>query len=287
MIIPAIAPAAAHAPHTAGQVLSARSLSTPAIFSFFAVTFGWTWGLWAISSFIQSQAPALGKALFLAAGFGPSFAAIIVLLMFGGVLGLRDWLRRCLAWRFRPGWYAVAFFAAPVAMVVALGIHGALGGNLPAIQTGGPLGHVIATFGLVLIIGGPLGEEFGWRGYALPTLTARFGWRRSSLIVGALWGLWHVPLFYIPGTGQSQMPIALFLASSFALSIVFARLSINTAFSVVPALLLHWSINAWSLVIPMIPNGSSVRPYVLVMGILFVVAATAFLLPGPKKAPSC
>jgi ABC-type dipeptide/oligopeptide/nickel transport system ATPase component len=110
--------------------------------------------------------------------------------------------------------------------------------------------------------------------------------KARSLIVGALWGLWHVPLFFIPGTGQSQMPMALFLASSFALSIVFARLSINTAFSVLPALLLHWSINAWSLVIPMVPNGGSVRPYVLVMGILFAFAAVAFLLPGPKRRPA-
>jgi uncharacterized protein len=263
------------------QVRSAR-----AIVAFFALNFGWTWSLWGISTAIKPQAPALSKALFLAAGFGPSLSAIVVVLMFGGILGLRDWSRRCLAWRFRPGWYAVAFFAAPVAMLAALGIRGALGGNLPTFPTGGPIGHIIATFGLVLIIGGPLGEEFGWRGYALPALTTRYGWRRSSLIVGALWGFWHVPLFYIPGTGQSQMPMALFLASSFALSIVFARLSINTAFSVLPALLLHWSINAWSLVIPMIPNGGSVRPYVLVMGILFVFAAIAFLLPGPKRRQS-
>jgi len=226
-----------------------------AMLTFAALTFGWTWSLWGISAALKFQTPELGKALFLAAGFGPSLAAIVIVLMVGGTLGLRDWLRRCLAWRFWPVWYAVTFFAAPAAMLAALGIHGALG------------------------------EEFGWRGYALPALTTRYGWRRSSLIVGALWGLWHVPLFYIPGTGQSQMPMALFLASSFALSILFARLSINTAFSVLPALLLHWSLNAWSLVIPMIPNGGSVRPYVLVMGILFAFAVIAFLLPGPKRQP--
>ena len=266
----------------AGQ---SRARSMRAMLTFAALTFGWTWSLWGISTAIKSQAPELGKALFLAAGFGPSLAAIVIVLLVGGTLGLRDWLRRCLTWRFWPGWYAVTFFAAPAAMLAALGIHGALGGSLPAFPTGGPIGHVIATFGLVLMIGGPLGEEFGWRGYALPALTTRYGWRRSSLIVGALWGLWHVPLFYIPGTGQSQMPMALFLASSFALSILFARLSINTAFSVLPALLLHWSLNAWSLVIPMIPNGGSVRPYVLVMGILFAFAVIAFLLPGPKRQP--
>lgn len=145
----------------------------------------------------------------------------------------------------------------------------------------GPVSAVLVQFALVLIIGGPLGEELGWRGFLLPGLAARHGWRRSSLIVGAIWGLWHLPLFYMAGTGQSQMPMPLFMASAVALSIVFARLSVNTGFSVLPALLLHWSINAWSLVIPMVPNGGSVRPYILVMGILFVFAAIAALMPGP------
>jgi len=255
--------------------------------TFIALTFGWTWSLWGISASLKSQAPDLSKALFLAAGFGPSLAAIAVVLTLGSTQGLRGWLRRCLLWRFRLGWYGVAFLAAPVAMLVALAIHCMMGGSLPTTPTVGFIGHIIVAFGSVLIIGGPLGEEFGWRGYLLPAMTARLGWRRSSLVIGTLWGLWHVPLFYIAGTGQSQMPMPLFLASTFALSIVFARLGVNTAFSVLPALLLHWSINAWSLVIPMIPNGGSVRPYVLVMSILFVIAATTFLKPGPKLPASC
>ena len=252
--------------------------------TFFALTFGWTWSLWGLSTLVSPGVSAFSNALFLAAGFGPSLAAVLVVLMFGAQLGLRSWLRRCLAWQFSVGWYGVAFFTVPLAMLAALGIHGAVGGNLPAFLTAGPIGYTIAQFGLVLIIGGPLGEEFGWRGYLMPVLTARVGWRRSSLIIGAVWGLWHIPLFYIEGNGQSQMPMALFLSSTFALSIVFARLAINTAFSVLPVLLLHWSINAGSIVIPMIPNGGSVRPYILVMSILFVTAAALFMKPDPNVA---
>lgn len=153
---------------------------------------------------MKPQAPELSKAVFIAAGFGPSLAAVSVVLMFGRDSGLHDWLRRCLTWRFAFGWYAAAFFAAPLAMLEALGIHGAFGGNIPEFSTTGPAFRIIAQFSLVLIIGGPLGEEFGWRGFLLPGFTAATGWRRASLIVGALWSLWHLPLFYIAGTGQSQ-----------------------------------------------------------------------------------
>jgi uncharacterized protein len=149
-----------------------RTRSMRAMIMFIALTFCWTWSLWAISTAIKPQTPVLSKDLFLAAGFGPSFAAIVVVLMFGGMLCLRDWLRRCLAWRVRAGWYGVAFFAAPLAMLVAFGVHRALGGNLPALPTAVPVSHVIAAFGLVLIIGGPLGEEFGWRGYQSTPLSA-------------------------------------------------------------------------------------------------------------------
>ena len=286
---PAVASTANQGPKTGviTQPALARAGSLPATLTFLALTFGWTWSLWGAGAYLQPDFPGLSKAGFLTAGFGPSLAAVCAVLTFSGGSGIRDWLRRCLAWRLRPRWYAAGFLAVPVAMLAALAIHGALGGLPPELVAARPIGPAIAQFALVLIIGGPVGEEFGWRGYALPALTTRFGWRRASLIVGAVWGLWHVPLFFIPGTGQAQMPMGLFLASTFALSIMFARLAMNTAFSVLPALLLHWSINAWSLVIPIIPNGGSVLPYAVLMGMLFVAAAAALLKPGPKLPAPC
>ena len=80
---------------------------------------------------------------------------------------------------------------------------------------------------------------------------------------------------------QANMPIALFMASTVALSVVFARLSVNTLFSVLPAIVLHWSINAWSWAIPVTPQGGVTKPYYLVMGILFITATIVFLKPGP------
>ena len=67
---------------------------------------------------------------------------------------------------------------------------------------------------LILLLGGPLGEEFGWHGYALPALQTRHGWRVSSLLLGAVWGLWHLPLFFVAGTVQDRLLGLLVLLAS-------------------------------------------------------------------------
>ena len=174
---------------------------------FFSLAFAWSWGCWLLSSAVKTQLPSVAGMLFLAGGFGPSLAAIAVVRYVGGRDGLRDWLVRCLQWRVGWRWLALVFFLPLAVMVLAAAAHIALGGTMvpsPAI------GHVllaVVNFVLVLLIGGPLGEEFGWRGYALPALQARYDWRVASLILGAVWGVWHLPLFLHRRHGAKLHPI--------------------------------------------------------------------------------
>lgn len=252
-----------------------------AIWTFFALTFGWTWGLWAIFLWIGGETSALSGALFVASAFGPGIAAFATVWAFEGRTGLRSWLSRCLTMRLGWRWYALALFAPPFLMLMALGIHIALGGTMPDSTVQGTALIVVAKFALVIILGGPLGEEFGWRGCALPALSARLGWRWAAIMVGVVWGLWHLPLFWMPGTAQSDLPMGLFLASTVALSVVFARLSVNTGFGVLPAILLHGSINWSSMVVPVMPNGGDGRPYMIVMILLILIAVVMIVKPGP------
>lgn len=143
---------------------------------------------------------------------------------------------------------------------------------------------IAAQFAVITVLGGPLGEEFGWRGYALPSLTALWGWRWAAVLIGVVWGLWHLPLFWMPGTAQGELPMGLFLASTVALSVVFARLSVNTQLSVLPAILLHGVINWSSMVLPITPAGGKTRPYTIVMGIVIVLAVAVMLKSGPQTA---
>jgi membrane protease YdiL (CAAX protease family) len=147
---------------------------------------------------------------------------------------------------------------------------------LPAVER---LPMFIANFGLVLLFGGPLGEELGWRGYAMPALAARMNWRAASLIIGLVWGLWHLPLFFMAGTTQSQMPILVFMLNILAGSVLFGWLWERTNGSVLPAIVLHTSLNAWAGLLIVVPSHATGQPFAIVTGLLTVVAIALLITP--------
>jgi len=136
-----------------------------------------------------------------------------------------------------------------------------------------------------LQIDGPLGEELGWRGYALPALATRMTWRTASALIGLIWGLWHLPLFFMAGTPQSHIPIALFLTSILAQSVILAWLFMSTNKSIVPALVMHTSINAWTTIIPVLPTGNTTRPMALMVGAQVLMASVLLARRSPPSAP--
>jgi membrane protease YdiL (CAAX protease family) len=233
---------------------------------------------------VEARRTGGSTALALLGGFGPSLAAVVVVAHQGGRGVLRRWLSRCLQWRVGWRWMAGAFFFPAGCMGLAAATHVALGGTLPPSPAAGHILLAALNFVLVFLVGGPLGEEFGWRGYALPALQRRWGWRSASLVLGGAWTLWHVPLFYSAGTVQSHLPMGLYALSAIASSVLFAWLFNRTAGSVLPVLVLHTAVNAWSSVIPVMvqPDGSNLRPFQWVVGTL-VFAAVLLLLCG--RAP--
>jgi len=261
-----------------GETRSAASLLT-----FFALAFAWSWTCWWLAPALQVDWPAAATALALTGGFGPSLAAVVVVAHGGGRADLRRWLTRCLQWRIGWRWGLLAFVFPVAFMGLAAATQLALGGTLPPSPAAGHVGLAAANFLLVFLVGGPLGEEFGWRGYALPALQLRCGWRVASLLLGVVWAVWHLPLFYSDGTVQSHLPIGLFALSAIASSVLFAWLFNRSQGSVVPVLVLHTAVNAWSLIIPVmvLPDGSNLRPFQIVVGIQ-VLTAVALLSFGGR-----
>jgi membrane protease YdiL (CAAX protease family) len=110
-----------------------------------------------------------------------------------------------------------------------------------------PLGFTVALFA-----GGPLFEEPGWRGFALPRLQQRFGSLLGTVILAVLWACWHLPLYVlVPGFNGAgtdlagiAVPFAVFVISTVALAIIFTWVFNNTSGSVFLAILLHASIDA-------------------------------------------
>lgn len=184
------------------------------IASFFALTFAWTWGLAALYLLLLGRYPDLlgedGAAWISTAGFflaiwGPSLAALLMTAILEGRPGLRDLLGRLV--RIRPGgaWWAVAL-GLPIGLQ-ALAILLAS----PMAEVGfaqlAPDGVVpLLVFLGVSLLGGPLGEELGWRGFALPRLSRRMSPLAASLLVGAAWAAWHLPVLVVPPIAEKFLP---------------------------------------------------------------------------------
>ncbi len=256
--------------------------SAAALFSFFALTFVWSWACWGLSSLLRTEASLAARVLLLIGGFGPGIAAVSVVGFCGGRTGLLHWLERCLQWR--VGWrcFGLALILPVIVMGMAATVHLWLGGTMPPSPAIGHGSMLAANFVLVFLVGGPLGEEFGWRGYALAELQERWGWRIASLVLGIVWALWHVPLFYMNGTSQSQTSILTFSVSAVALSVVFAAFFNQARQSVLPALVLHTAINCLPSIIPVMPSSDEPRPNQLVVGILGLMAVGLLFISGPE-----
>lgn len=243
---------------------------------FFALTFTWSWSCWLLSPLVKPHSSGAASALFFLGGFGPSLAAVILVGIAGGRTALLTWFARCLQWRIGWGWMALAFLTPLAILTLAAAAHMALGGDVRSPPAADHLAMAAANFFLVLLVGGPLGEEFGWRGYALPAMQERLGWRVSGLALGGIWGVWHLPLFLIAGSSQNQGSLLAFFVLIVATSVFYTWLFNRSSGSVLPVLLLHTASNSWPAFVPILPSDADPQPYFLV--VVFVVTAAIWLL---------
>lgn len=239
---------------------------------FCVLTFAWSWSCWLLAPLVKPQSSFISNALFFLGGFGPSLAAIAVVAVTTGLTGLRAWLWRCLTWRVSPGWMVLAFLAPLAVLTLAAGMHIALGGSMKPSPAVSHICLFVGNFFLVFLVGGPLGEELGWRGFALPVMQKRLGWRSASLALGVLWGVWHLPLFFIAGSAQNSGSMVAFFLLIVATSVFYTWLYNRSNGSVLPALALHTASNSWPLLMPVLPLDADQRPYLFVVGLVVVAA---------------
>lgn len=236
---------------------------------FFALTFVWSWSCGLLAPVVKVASSFTSSALLFLGGFGPSLAAIAVIAMNGGRAGLWTWLLRCLRWRGSSGWLVLAFLSPLAVLTVAAAAHMALGGSVPPSPAVGHIGLFVANFFLVFLVGGPLGEEFGWRS--------------ASVALGAVWGVWHMPLFFVADSTQSDGSMAAFFVLIVSTSVFYNWLYNRSNGSVLPALVLHTASNSWPFLIPVLPSDADQRPYLFVVGL--VVTAAIWLLARRDDSP--
>lgn len=232
----------------------------------------------------------MGVLPFILGGFIPSIAGIILTVRTEGRTGLRQLGRRAVAFRFSPGNY-LALLAIPLTIgAVRLAVQGALGSQ---IQPAEPLAALIASpaqlipFAITILFLGPLSEEFGWRGYAQDRLGVRFTPLAGSLFLGGIWALWHLPLFFIPGTSQSAagqplLQFALYAVQVISLTVIITWLYNRTGRSLAAVILFHTWVNLVGTVVTYLMQPGLVDVMVQAAG--YLAAATVIGWPASQCA---
>lgn len=190
-----------------------------------------------ISFVSNTRGPVWAIILFILGGFVPSLAALALTYMQEGRNGLQKMCRNFLRVRIGLKWYA---FTIMVFALIGFGqilINRFLGNSFDMslyIKQSGSL--------IPLIIIGPISEEFGWRGYLLEKLQICLKPLHASIIVGVIWGLWHLPLFSLIGTSQYELrlPFLSFILSTIAISIIMTSIYNHTGKSIWSAVFAHW-----------------------------------------------
>jgi membrane protease YdiL (CAAX protease family) len=236
---------------------SRRDLLRRRLLEFAAVCLVLTWVPWALLGVLGAgvdEGP--GALIFGLAASGPSLAALVM------------WLRH--RGDARPGARPRWSLRAPAAAVLLGGIAPAGAAvllnldDLSAIprhadgviaDVGGPLVALAYTF-----VAGPVAEEFGWRGYVQPRLRQFFGWPATTVVLGAAWGLWHVPLFLLHGTGQHDEGLftqegLVFFLGLFPLTYLMLFVTESLRGGVVAAILMHAAWNLTDELVPPTGNG--------------------------------
>ena len=228
---------------------------------YFVLAFAFTWVLW-VPAALEARgliSPLPVPATFLGA-FGPMVAAVVVTAQEGGRAGLRSLLGRVVRWRVAPIWYGVAILGPLVITLVAITLHVVLGGQPPGL---GLLIGALPTLVFVsiyMMITVALGEEVGWRGYALPALQARYSALLASVILGVMWTLWHLPVFFNPDTHYSNLPFLIFLLYIVPFAVLITWVFNSTGGSVLMAMFFHAVMNASGVLWKTIPDYSVEPP---------------------------
>lgn len=236
--------------------------------SFFVLAFTLSWGLGAILNGHPLLAP---DGSFVT---GVLIAALTVVAIADGRPGLNDLAHRIVRWRVSPRWYLVVF-ALPVVIVATVVALLPIFGGAPLDWSKQPaLASTVLLFAVLVVlpIGAPVSEEIGWRGVALPRLLIGRSALTASLVLGAVWSLWHLPV--VISDPELRVPVP-FLLQVIPVSVLFTWIFVHTRASVFVAILFH----AW-LDVALAYAGAMVAPrdYPLLWWLLLATESVAAVI---------
>ena len=207
---------------------------------FFTLTFSTSWAIWAALLFLPSLREVSPVLLICVGAYAPTAWGVYFTYRRSGGAGLRHLFARLLRVRVPIAWLLAAIFLAPLCFTLSAALDRLFTGQWPGFS----ISYLTPQFVLwILALGGPLNEEFGWRGFALPRLLQRRSPLAASVVLGLLWAFWHAPLFFILGSTQSGISLANFVVGVVCVSIFMTAAHLSTRGSLLIAVLFHTSAN--------------------------------------------
>jgi len=234
---------------------------------FLLISFCLAWGILGLYIFLPERMAAMfgqlsgNHPLFFLAVYSPAIAAFTVVVKHCGFTGLRRFLRRALFWRCSVAWYCFLIIGIPSIFTIGSWLRGNLFTEpfpFPSFQS------LVAAL-VLAAIKGPM-EEFGWRGVALPLLQRKFAPLWAGLILGIIWGLWHMPAFLLSGTQQSEWSFTAFFAGCLAISVIATALFNESNGSILLSAFFHFS-----LMNPIFPDAQPYDTYLLIVVAIMIV----------------
>ncbi|MCJ7700562.1 MAG: CPBP family intramembrane metalloprotease [Anaerolineales bacterium] len=218
------------------------------IIIFFVLTFVFSWFPWYAG--IAPEVMAMG----------PSIAAFIVVLIVGGKRGFVDLVRPFGRWRVSLGLWGIAIFGPAILYLIGLGVYLLFRGEAPPFTMIREELNLIPLYLVMVVLmpwNGPVGEEFGWRGYALPKLQNKYGPLIASLVIGTIWGIWHLPSFFAPQgvVGAIAAAIGMVFILPYALGTIANSIFMtwlynkSKASALIAGIVWHAAINFWAPVL--------------------------------------
>jgi uncharacterized protein len=250
---------------------------------FLLFSHGWTWLFWLLAAIWGTSiwGPP-GVYFFYVGGTGVLLGALVMSWLTGGADGMKDLGRRIVDSRRITGfWWLVILLMFPALALVAAAVARWFGGVIAPFDLSGALNLLahplqLLTFLVFILIIGPLPEEIGWRGYLLDRLQLRWNALIASLLLAAIWWIWHLPLFWLPGYydafGHAPPSPLDFLYGLVPAAILYTWVYNNTRRSILAVILFHYVQNLTGEVLGLAPE---VRQLQLV---LMGIAAVAVLL---------
>jgi hypothetical protein len=226
--------------YESARIRQQPAMGTKTLVAFLALTFGLSWGPMSLFMLFADQLTALFGEMsstnpcFLLAVYAPGLSGIFLIWRHYGLKGLGSFFRRLVFWRAPIQWWLFLLLGIPAIVYAAAAIKGTISVPFPF----SPWTMVFPALVQSLLLG-PMGEEFGWRGLALPLLQRRFSPFWASLILGVVWAIWHAPAFLMGGTPQSAWSFGPFFVGLIAITVILTPLFNASRGSLLIAILYH------------------------------------------------